>query len=176
MYDTAQTALYFVTNLQSSITNLGGFMKTPKIVIATFLTVAALLSGCANTDSRNVSSSSSSSSAAYGVIDAIEMTRGSSDGIGGSGIGAGAVIGGVVGGVIGHQVGGGTGKDVATVAGVVGGAMAGHQIEKSRKQQDEYRIRVRLDRGGYQTVTQQSITDLRVGDRVRIENDSVSRY
>jgi len=150
-------------------------MKTPQIVVATFLTVGALMSGCANTDTRPVSSSSSYSRAAYGVVDAIEIIRGSGDGIGGSGIGAGAVIGGVVGGVLGHQVGGGTGKDVATVAGVVGGAMAGHQIEKSNKQQDAYRVRVRLDNGGYQTVTQQSISDLRVGDRVRIENDRVSR-
>ena len=151
-------------------------MKTPQIVIATFLTAAALLSGCASTDTRPASSSSSYSGASYGVIDAIETTRSGSDGIGGSGIGAGAVIGGVVGGVLGHQVGGGTGQDIATVAGVVGGAVAGHQIEKSTKQQDAYRIRVRLDNGGYQTVTQQSISDLRVGDRVRIENDRVSRY
>lgn len=152
-------------------------MKTPQIVIAAFLAVATLTSGCANTDSRPVSYSPSYSGAAYGVIDAIEVTRESSGGIGGSGIGAGAVIGGVVGGVLGHQVGEGTGKDVATVAGVVGGAMAGHQIEKSnRQQQDAYRIRVRLDRGGYQSVTLQSIGDLRVGDRVRVENDRVSRY
>jgi len=153
-------------------------MKTPQIAVATFLAVAALMSGCANTDTRPVSSSSSYSRAAYGVVDAIEITRGGSSGIGGSGsgIGAGAVIGGVVGGVLGHQVGGGTGKDVATVAGVVGGAMAGHQIEKSNQQQDAYRIRVRLDNGGVQTVTQPSISDLRVGDRVRIENGRVSRY
>jgi outer membrane lipoprotein SlyB len=52
----------------------------------------------------------------------------------------------------------------------------GHQIEKSNKQQDAYRIRVRLDNGGYQTVTQQSIGDMRIGDRVRIEKDRVSRY
>jgi len=148
-------------------------MKTVQIVVAIFLTVAALVSGCASTDSRPVSSSSSSSysGVAYGVVDAIELTRGSSDGIG-----AGAVIGGIVGGVLGHQVGSGTGQDVATVAGAVGGAVAGHQIEKSNKQQDAYRIQVRLDRGGYQAVTQQSIGDLRVGDRVRIENDRVSRY
>lgn len=158
-------------------------MKTPQIIIVTFLALAALMSGCANTDYRPASSSpsysgSSYSGAAYGVIDAIEVVRGSSGGgIGGSGIGAGAVIGGVVGGVLGHQVGGGTGKDVATVAGAVGGAVVGHQIEKSNKQQqDAYRIQVRLDHGGYQTVTQQSINDLRVGDRVRIENNNVSRY
>ncbi|HCI14508.1 MAG: hypothetical protein A2063_08730 [Gallionellales bacterium GWA2_60_142] len=146
-------------------------MKSSPIIIAIFLTVAALTSGCANTDSRSVSSSSSYSSVAYGVIDAIETTRGSS-----GGMGAGAVIGGVVGGVLGHQVGSGTGQDVATVAGAVGGAVVGHQIEKSNKQQDEYRIRVRLENGGYQTVTQQTINDLRVGDRVRIENDRISRY
>ena len=151
-------------------------MKTPKIVIATFLTVAALMSGCASTDTSPVSSSSSYSGSTYGVVDAIELVRGSSDGIGGSGIGAGAVIGGVVGGVLGHQVGGGTGQDIATVAGVVGGAVAGHQIEKSTKQKDAYRIRVRLDNGGYQTVTQPSINDLRVGDRVRIENGNLYRY
>ena len=144
-------------------------MKTAKIVIATFLTAATLMSGCANTDSRPVSSSSSSN-VAYGVIDAIETARGS-----GGGVGVGAVIGGVVGGVLGHQVGSGSGQDVATVAGAVGGAVAGHQIEKSNKQQDAYRIRVRLDNGGSQTVTQQSITDLRIGDRVRIENGRVSR-
>ncbi len=146
-------------------------MKTPQILTATFLAVAALMSGCANTDSRPVSSSSYYSGASYGVIDAIEIIRESSDGIG-----AGAVIGGVVGGVLGNQVGGGTGRDVATVAGVVGGAVVGHQIQKGNRQQDAYRIRVRLDNGGYQTVTQQSMNDLRVGDRVRIENNRVTRY
>ena len=150
-------------------------MKTPQIVIATFLAVAALTGGCANTntDSRPVSSSSNYYSVSYGVIEAIELTTASNSG---SGIGAGAVIGGVVGGVLGHQVGSGTGKDVATVAGVVGGAMVGHQIEKSNKQQNAYLIRVRLDNGGYQTVTQQNTSDLRVGDRVRIENNNVTRY
>lgn len=152
-------------------------MKIHFIIIATFLAVAALTSGCANTGARPVSSSSTYSGVAYGVIDAIETTHESSGGIGGSGIGAGAVIGGVVGGMLGHQIGEGTGKDVATVAGVVGGAVVGHQIEKSRKQQqDSYLLRVRLNNGGYQTVTMQSIGDLRVGDRVRIENDRVSRY
>jgi outer membrane lipoprotein SlyB len=65
---------------------------------------------------------------------------------------------------------------VATVAGAVGGAVAGHQIEKGNKQQDESRIRVRLDNGAYLTMTQQGNTDLRVGDRVRIENGRISRY
>lgn len=144
-------------------------MKTSNLVLATILAVTALMSGCANPDTRPVSSQPSSYRVAYGVIDSIETISGSSDGIG-----AGTVIGGVVGGVLGHQVGGGSGNDVATVAGVVGGAVVGHQVEKQNRQQDAYRIRVRLERGGYETVTQ-SISDLRVGDRVRIENNHVSR-
>ncbi len=146
-------------------------MKTPQIIFASVLIAAALMSGCANTGTRPMSSSSSYSRADSGVIDAIDITSGGS-----SGIGAGTVIGGVVGGLLGNQVGGGMGRDVATVAGVVGGAMVGHEMEKGNKQQDAYRIRVRLDDGGYQTVTQQSNNDLRVGDRVRIENGRVSRY
>lgn len=143
-------------------------MKTLRTTFAILLAVASLAGGCANTDSRPTAYYSSG---AYGVVDAIEMIPGSS-----GGIGAGTVIGGVVGGVLGHQIGGGTGKDIATAAGVVGGAVAGHQIEKSHGRQDTYRIRVRLENGGYETVTQPGIGDLRVGDRVIVENNHVSRY
>lgn len=156
-------------------------MRMRQIIIAAMFTVAVLMSACTNTGYQPVSSSPSSSSSysgtMYGVIESIEMTPGESGGIAGSGIGAGTVIGGVVGGVLGHQVGGGTGKDIATAAGVVGGAVVGHEIEKrNQQQQDVYRIRVRLDNGGSQTMTQQSINDLRVGDRVRIENGNLYRY
>jgi outer membrane lipoprotein SlyB len=103
------------------------------------------------------------------VIDNIEILHEGSEQIG-----AGTVIGGIVGGVLGNQVGGGSGNDIATVVGVIGGAVVGHQIEKSANQHDRYRIQVRLERGGYQTVTQ-SISDLHIGDRVRIENNQLSR-
>lgn len=147
--------------------------KTPVVIASSFIALAALMSGCASTETRTVTPVSSSSSnyrPVYGVIESIEATRAS------GGIGAGAVIGGIVGGVLGNQVGGGTGQDIATVAGVAGGAVVGHQIQKSNKQQEAFLIRVRLDNGGYQTVTQQSMVDLRVGDQVRIENERVSRY
>ena len=145
-------------------------MKTTQLVSAAILATATLMSGCASTDSRPAASYNAPVSVTYGVIDNIEIIHSANDQIG-----AGTVIGGIVGGVLGHQVGGGTGKDVATVAGAVGGAVVGHQIEKQNSQQDAYRIQVRLERGGYQTVTQ-GITDLRVGDRVRIENNLVTRY
>jgi len=90
---------------------------------------------------------------------------------------AGTVIGGIVGGLIGHQIGGGTGQTAATIAGAVGGAVAGNQIEKrSRAANETFRVTVRLDNGGYQTVTQDNITDLRTGDRVRVDGNRVYRY
>jgi len=107
----------------------------------------------------------------YGVVDAIEMTNAPQ-----AGIGPGTVIGGIVGGILGNQVGGGTGNTVATVAGAVGGAVAGNQIEKRTNQQPVYNVRLRMNDRSYQTVTQTSIGDLRVGDRVRLENGRIYRY
>jgi outer membrane lipoprotein SlyB len=113
-------------------------------------------------------------SSSYGVVESIQMVN-SSGGTGG--IGPGAVIGGVAGGVLGNQVGGGSGKTAATVAGAVGGAVVGHQIEqRNRAQSAAYQIGVRLDNGSYQTVTQDTVADLQVGNRVRIESGRAYRY
>jgi outer membrane lipoprotein SlyB len=94
-----------------------------------------------------------------------------------SGISPGAVVGGVVGGVLGNQVGSGRGRTAATAAGAVGGAVVGNQIEKANRQPTAmYQVGVRLDNGSYQTVVQDSVADLSVGNRVRIENGRAYRY
>lgn len=157
-------------------------MKTNYTVAATFITAAAILSGCASPyNPMSVSQPYPASIQSpqpqyrqYGVIDAIQVVQANAS----SGVGTGTVVGGVVGGLLGNQVGGGTGRAVATIAGVVGGAMAGNQIEQSNRAQtrDTYQIRVRLDNGGYETITQDSITGLRIGNRVRIEGNRVYRY
>lgn len=92
--------------------------------------------------------------------------------------GAGAIIGGVAGAVIGHQIGAGFGRDVATLAGAAGGAVAGNSIEKNRNGNDVsqvYRVSVQLDNGPYRAYDINGGIDLRVGDRVRIENGQISR-
>ena len=48
--------------------------------------------------------------------------------------------------------------------------MVGHEIGKGNAEADAYRVRIRFDNGNYQTTTQASIGDLRVGDSVRVEN------
>lgn len=152
-------------------------MKTCSTQAASLLLSTLLLGACASPGYNNPPVASqpypaASPSYAYstGTIDAIQVRQGS-DG----GIGMGAVVGGVVGGLLGNQVGGGRGKKAATVAGVVGGAMVGHQMERNAQTRDAYEIRVRMDNGAYQTVTQDNISDLQVGSRVRVENQRVYR-
>jgi outer membrane lipoprotein SlyB len=149
-------------------------MKTSQIIVASLITATALLSGCAHTDRAPVASTTYDAPAyasSYGVVDSIQVIPTSS---GGSTLGT--VAGGVVGGLLGHQVGGGRGNTAATVAGAVGGAAVGNEMSKNNQAGTAYQIGVRLDDGSYQTIQQDSVADLRVGNRVRIENGRAYRY
>lgn len=128
------------------------------------------------------SSSSGGAYTGYGVVQSIELVQQGSagnTGIGGSGIGIGTIAGAVIGGIVGNQVGSGRGNTAATVVGAAGGAYVGHEIDK-RKQQpqtaDLYRLSIRMEGGSYQTLTQSSVADLRVGDRVQIDGGVARRY
>ena len=93
----------------------------------------------------------------------------------GEGTGLGAITGGVLGGVLGHQIGGGRGKDVATVAGAAGGAYAGHQVEKNAKSRTQYQVIVKLETGASRTFTYRSGTAYRVGDKIKIVDNKLTR-
>jgi outer membrane lipoprotein SlyB len=157
-------------------------MKTNKTMVAASVIIgAALLGGCASRSLQSTpsqsypaaTSSTSSTSSSYGVVDSIQPVGSNSSG----GMGVGAVVGGVAGGVLGHQVGSGRGNTAATVAGAVGGAMVGNEVEQRNKTSSgAYQVGIRLDNGSYQTVTQDTVADLSVGNRVRIENGRVYRY
>lgn len=110
----------------------------------------------------------------YGRVSNVEVFRTQEQA---RGSGVGAILGGVAGAVVGHQIGGGTGKDVATVAGAVGGAVAGNAIEKNRNAtvRETYRVSVQLDNGTGRAYDVPAMGDLRVGDRVRIENGLLYR-
>lgn len=109
--------------------------------------------------------------AEYGQVRSIGVTPAAARTSGG-----GAVLGAVIGAVIGNQIGSGTGRGVATGVGAVGGALAGNEIEKRRRGDDEvYRISVRLDNGSVREFDYERIDDLRVGDRVKIEGGVLHR-
>ena len=152
-------------------------MSKHVIKAATVLAAAALMGACATHDARNddyplmSESQSQPYAVAYGVIDSIQVahTQGHTSG-------AGAVVGGVVGGIVGNQIGSGVGNTAATVAGAAGGALVGNQVERSRKTEEVYQIGVRLQNGSYQVVSQSEVGNLRIGDRVQIENGHIRRY
>ena len=151
------------------------------------LVAALALAGCAELTTPTTTSGSAaaapqavgaiSARPGVGVVRSIETVQQEVAGIGGTGVGAGTVVGGVVGGVVGSQVGQGSGKTAATVLGAAAGAYAGHELEKrSQQQSPAYRITVRMGDGSTQTVTQSTNPDIRVGDRVRIDNGVAQRY
>jgi outer membrane lipoprotein SlyB len=157
-------------------------MKAPRTLAAVAVAAAALLSGCASSPSYNNGYAnnaydrgySNSASMGYGVIESIQVTQAENRTSGG-----GAVVGALVGALAGNQIGSGSGRTAATVAGGVGGAMVGNNIEKNRNAgggQEMYQVNVRMDNGEYRTVVQDSVYDLRVGNRVRLVDGRVYRY
>jgi len=106
-----------------------------------------------------------------GKVDAIEIDRALDN----KPVNGGTVIGGIAGGVIGHQIGSGRGNTAATIAGAIGGAVVGSDIEKRHVQATRYRITVRLDSGRSLIVEDTRDLNLRVGDRVRVEDGRIYR-
>jgi len=108
----------------------------------------------------------------YGVVQSIDTVRAQSQTSGG-----GALLGGAIGAVVGHNIEHGDKKMIATGAGAVVGALIGNEIEKNNKgYRDVYRVTVRVDYGGMRTFDYASLDNLRVGDRVRIENNQLYRW
>ena len=115
--------------------------------------------------------------AEFGHVANIEVLRSETGGTGTSG--GGAAIGALAGGVVGNQFGRGGGRTAATLLGVVGGALIGNSVEAQQngpRAYESYRVSVQTDNGGYRSFDVPSPGDLRIGDRVRIDNGQISRY
>lgn len=93
----------------------------------------------------------------------------------GEGSAVGMITGGVVGAVLGHQLGGGFGKDLATVAGAAGGAYAGKEIEKRATTHKVWTVTVKMPNGHTSNFEYTSAPGFQVGDKVRVENNRLSR-
>ena len=90
----------------------------------------------------------------------------------------GAVIGGVAGGLLGNTIGSGSGRAAATVLGAVGGAAIGQHLARNSAgatTQAGYRITMQSDNGSMRTYEVPATGDLRVGDRVRVDNGVIYR-
>jgi outer membrane lipoprotein SlyB len=90
----------------------------------------------------------------------------------------GAVVGGLAGAALGSQIGAGAGRTAATVLGGVAGAAVGNTIARNSQgvtTQAGYRITMQTDSGLIRTYEVPATGDLRVGDRVRIDNGVIYR-
>lgn len=90
----------------------------------------------------------------------------------------GAIVGGVAGAALGNQIGGGSGRTAATVLGGVAGAVMGSQIARNQSgatTMPGYRVTVQTDHGNMRTYEVTSTGDLRIGDRVRVDNGVIYR-
>ena len=112
----------------------------------------------------------------YGRVANIEVLRNETQGTTPSG--GGALLGGLIGAVVGNSFGGGSGRAAATAIGAVGGAVLGNSVEarqNSPRGYESYRVSVETERGGYRVFDVPNPGDLRIGDRVRIDNGQISR-
>jgi outer membrane lipoprotein SlyB len=183
--------------------SLENSMRSRIASIASVTAVAAMLAACATADPYGqnnypVSSTypvttttypvatypagtySTSSVIEWGRVSNIELVQGTSTTTSSNST-FGTLIGGVVGAALGNQIGGGGGRAAATVLGAVGGAVVGNQIAKNRDGSYAsptgavYRVTVQTENGQWRSYDVAATGDLRVGDRVRIENNVLFR-
>ncbi len=146
-----------------------------KIAFFSAVSALVLITACSSNSPRSEAAlnplAATSQVFSYGNVSNIEVV--STDA---STSGGGALLGAVIGGVLGNQVGGGTGRAAATAVGAVGGALIGNQVEQRNKREGEsYRVSVRLDNGSIVQFNYQRIDDLRVGDRVKVQDGQLQR-
>ena len=142
------------------------------LIAASCFAVASMVVGCGPVDYRQ-SGDPSYYSVQYGVVEGIDYVPVPHEG---APSGTGAVIGAIAGGVIGHQIGSGRGNTAATIAGAIGGALVGNEVERRGRRDDEdFRIGIHMEDGSYRTVILRDDANLRVGDRVVVDNGRIYR-
>jgi outer membrane lipoprotein SlyB len=160
-------------------------MKAIRVMGMSVVAASAILAGCASNSygpydsgynngySSGYGNNPRAAYNGYGTIESIQVVQASA-----GTSGAGAVVGGLVGALAGNQIGSGGGRTAATVAGGVAGAAIGNNVERNRNAGNGqlYQINVRMDNGEYRTITQDSVYDLSVGNRVRVVDGRAYRY
>jgi outer membrane lipoprotein SlyB len=144
-------------------------MHSKSLLAACCFAVASTIIGCGPVDYRQ--SSDQYYPVQYGVIQGIDFVQRD-----GGTSGAGALIGAIAGGVIGHQIGSGGGNTVATIAGAIGGGLVGNEVERrGRRENEDFRIGIHMEDGSYRNVIMRDDPNLRVGDKVVVDNGRVYR-
>jgi outer membrane lipoprotein SlyB len=139
-------------------------MKAYRII--TFLAAAALISGCASSNSADVYSRDQArqiQTVQMGTVQAVRSIQ-----IEGTRSGIGTVAGGIAGGVAGSTIGSGKGSTLAALGGAALGAVGGTVAEEKLTKKAGLEITVKLDSGSVVAVVQEADVLFSVGERVRV--------
>jgi outer membrane lipoprotein SlyB len=151
-------------------------MRKSVLLVASFSTMAMLLTGCQSSltgDSYSRDEARRVQTIRMGTIEALRPVK-----IEGTKTPIGGAAGAVVGGVGGSAIGGGKGSIVAAVIGAVAGGLVGSAAEEGLTRTQGVEITVREDDGSMRAYVQQVQENevFRVGERVRISTvDGTSR-
>jgi outer membrane lipoprotein SlyB len=138
-------------------------MRKSVLLVASFSTMAMLLTGCQS--SLTGDSYSRDETSRMGTIESLRPVK-----IEGTKTPIGGIAGAAVGGVGGSAIGGGKGSIVAAVIGAVAGGLIGSATEEGLTRTQGVEITVREDDGSMRAYVQQVQENevFRVGERVRI--------
>lgn len=165
-------------------------MRTSRLAsIAGGVGLAALLAACGSSvplygpaagsypSSYPAPTATAPASLEYGRVASIEVFQpGATGGVNVPGAILGAVAGAVVGNVAGRAVGGSSTRDAAAVLGGVAGAAVGSQAGRAGAPgAPVYRVGIQTDQGVFRTYDVPAVGELRIGDRVRVENGVIYR-
>ncbi len=144
-------------------------------LVAPALLPALLLTGCVTTTvaSRTWGPDGDPNAAGwvrYGTVASIRETVVHQQGDPGAGAAAGAIIGGLLGGAMGHHD-----HAAGAVFGAIGGAMVGAAASQGGPDTVTYEVWVRFDDGGTEPFVYAPPLPFRVGDRVSLTPQGLSR-
>jgi outer membrane lipoprotein SlyB len=164
-------------------------MRTTRLApIATGTALAALLAACGSTVPFSATGpapvvypttvTSAPASLEFGRVTNIEFFPGgtAASTVNVPGAIVGAVAGAVAGNLAGRAIGGSSTRDAATVLGGAAGAAIGSQAGRTGTVTEPvYRITLQTEQGALRVYNVPGTGDLRIGDRVRVENGVIYR-
>jgi outer membrane lipoprotein SlyB len=137
-----------------------------RITLATTITLAALLAGCASSQSGSAyerRQARQEMTVRLGVVESVRQVT-----LEGTKTPVGGLAGAALGGMAGSNIGGGRGATAGAILGAVAGGVAGAAAEEHLTKKDGLEITIKLENGQLIAVTQEADEAFHPGERVRV--------
>jgi outer membrane lipoprotein SlyB len=137
-----------------------------RITLATAITLAAILAGCASSQSGSAyerRQARQEMTVRLGVVESVRQVT-----LEGTKTPVGGLAGAALGGMAGSNIGGGRGATAGAILGAVAGGVAGATAEEHLTKKDGLEITIKLENGQLIAVTQEADEAFHPGERVRV--------